>query len=477
MPFHEVSRMDARLEFVMLASAEGGNVRQLCGRFGISPTTGYKWLERWRTAGMAGLQEESRRPQHSPSRSAAATEDAVLSLRTEHPAWGGRKIARRLKDLGHKEVPAPSTVTAILKRRGVELGTFGGGHCAFTRFERTRPNELWQMDFKGHVALQAGRLHPLTVLDDHSRFSVVLSACADERTETVKQQLVIAFRRYGLPEQLITDNGSPWGDGPGSPFTPLGVWLIEHGIRISHSRPYHPQTMGKDERFHRSLKAEVLSGPSFADLAAADRAFERWRTVYNTQRPHEALELAVPASRYQPSPRDYVETCPSNMLPATSCDASSRVVASASRGAPSDSPRPSTARQSPSGQPLRMASSTSSSEIRRLRTSTSGPSTTGPKVSTMSPNTRPPSPRSEQEGRVHQAACPMLAASAAARCMPFDISLVTALCSSTAAAVDVTYSLTLWIAFLMVSRAVRTSPEIPFRLPISCSILSVACLA
>ena len=107
---------------------------------------------------------------------------------------------------------------------------------------------------------------------------------------------------------MITDNGSPWGDGPGSPFTPLGVWLIEHGIRISHSRPYHPQTMGKDERFHRTLKAEVLSGPPFADLAAAERAFERWRNVYNTQRPHEAIDLAVPASRYQPSPRDYVET-------------------------------------------------------------------------------------------------------------------------------------------------------------------------
>jgi len=146
------------------------------------------------------------------------------------------------------------------------------------------------------------------VLDDHSRFAVVLAACANEQTETVRQRLIIAFRRYGLPERLITDNGSPWGDGPGSPFTPLGVWLIEHDIRISHSRPYHPQTMGKDERFHRSLKAEVLSGPPFADLAAAERAFERWRNVYNTQRPHEALKLTVPASRYQPSPRDYIET-------------------------------------------------------------------------------------------------------------------------------------------------------------------------
>jgi len=308
MPFREVSRMDVKLEFVMLASVEGANVRRLCRRFAISPTTGYKWLERWQTGGMTGLQEKSRRPQHSPLRSVSATEDAVLSVRAEHPAWGGRKIARRLTDLGHEGVPAPSTVTAILKRHGIELGTFGGGQSGFTRFERTRPNELWQMDFKGHVALHAGRLHPLTVLDDHSRFSVVLAACANERTETVQQQLIIAFGRYGLPERLITDNGSPWGDGPGSPFTPLGVWLIEHGIRISHSRPYHPQTMGKDERFHRSLKAEVLSGPPFADLAAAERAFERWRSVYNTQRPHEALELAVPASRYQPSPRGYVET-------------------------------------------------------------------------------------------------------------------------------------------------------------------------
>ena len=308
MPFHEVSRMDARSEFVMLASEEGANVRQLCRRFGISPTTGYKWLERWRAAGTSGLQEQSRRPQTSPARTVGAIEDAVLSVRAEHPAWGGRKIARRLRDLGQEAVPAPSTVTAILKRHGVELGKFGGGSPTFTRFERSRPNELWQMDFKGYVAMHTGRLHPLTVLDDHSRFSVTLAACADEQTETVRQHLIAAFRRYGLPERLMTDNGSPWGDGPGSPFTPLGVWLIEHGIKISHSRPYHPQTMGKDERFHRSLKAEVLSAPPFADIAAAQRAFERWRTVYNTQRPHEALELAVPASRYQPSPHDYVET-------------------------------------------------------------------------------------------------------------------------------------------------------------------------
>jgi len=299
--------MQNRLEFVMLASSPEANMRQLCRRFGISAATGYKWLARWRASGVDGLQELSRRPLHSPGRSSAALEQAVVSMRVAHPAWGGRKIARRLHDLGH-EALAASTVTDILRRNHIALGLFGGGCAPFVRFERSRPNELWQMDFKGHVALLQGRLHPLTVLDDHSRFSVVLAACANQRTATVQARLIEAFGRYGQPETIIMDNGSPWGNGPGSAFTPLGVWLIEHGIKISHSRPYHPQTMGKDERFHRTLKAEVLAGPPFADLASAARALECWREVYNTQRPHESLDLAVPASRYRPSTREYAAT-------------------------------------------------------------------------------------------------------------------------------------------------------------------------
>lgn len=304
MPFTGVSAMDRKQEFIRLALAEDANRRELCRRFGVSPTLAYRLLDRYRVEGLAGLEARSRRPASSPRRTSEAVEAAVLAVRGEHPAWGGRKIAAVLRRRG-LAAPAPSTVTRILRRHGVELGAFGGGAGAFTRFEHPAPNDLWQMDFKGHVALRSGRLHPLTVLDDHSRFCVVLAACDNERTRTVQGHLTEAFERYGLPWRMTMDNGSPWGNGPGDPFTPLGVWLIEHDIGVGHSRPYHPQTQGKDERFHRTLKAEALAGPPFADLDHAARHLGRWRGIYNTERPHEALGLRTPVERYAVSPRAY----------------------------------------------------------------------------------------------------------------------------------------------------------------------------
>jgi transposase InsO family protein len=308
MPWLEVSVMELRVEFVTLARQEGANIAALCRRYAISRKTGYKWLAR-ATGETANLKDRPRRPQHSPRRTPPAMERAVLALRSHHPCWGGRKIARRLADLGEAKVPAPSTVTAILRRHGVALGQAGTAG-PFQRFERSQPNELWQMDFKGHFALATGRCHPLTVLDDHSRFNLCLAACGDEQSPTVQGHLRAAFRRYGLPQWIITDNGSPWGNGPDTPYTPLGVWLMRLGIGLSHSRPYHPQTLGKDERFHRTLKAELLAGPPFDDLQRCQQAFDRWRLIYNCQRPHDALAMAVPAARYQPSPRTFLETLP-----------------------------------------------------------------------------------------------------------------------------------------------------------------------
>lgn len=307
MPWREVSVMDARQELVRLALQEGANRRELFRRFGIHPATGYKWLARW-AAGERALADRSRRPQTSPRRSTAALEAQVLALRAAHPAWGARKIGRCLARTG-SAAPAPSTVHAILRRHGCIEPPAGAP--AAQRFEKEAPNLLWQMDFKGWVALgPGGRCHPLTVIDDHSRFVPCLKACGDQTGRTVQAHLEETFRRYGLPEALFVDNGRPWGDPSGARWTRLEVWLLKLGVRLWHSRPYHPQSRGKNERFHRTLKAEIFALRRFDDLATVQRAFDAWREIYNFERPHEALGQAVPAERYRPSPRPMPERVP-----------------------------------------------------------------------------------------------------------------------------------------------------------------------
>jgi len=313
MAWREVSVTNQRREFVQLATRPGANVSELCRRFGVARSNGYKWLDRHRLEGEAGLVDRSRKPRSSPTRTADLLEAAVLRVRDEsNGAWGGRKIGKVLEREGLTPTAlAASTITEVLRRHG-RLERSAGEHPGpCRRFERAEPNELWQMDFKGHFGMgQGGRCHPLTVLDDHSRYCLEIGALGDEQDGSVRARLTAAFRRYGLPLAMLADNGSPWGDSGGGPFTKLGVWLLRLGVRLSHGRPSHPQTQGKDERFHRTLKAEVLQGDSFADLAACQRAFDRWRTRYNHERPHEALGMAVPADRYRISPRAYPESLP-----------------------------------------------------------------------------------------------------------------------------------------------------------------------
>jgi transposase InsO family protein len=299
---------EEKLAFVRLAEGGEIGITELCRRFGIGRSCGYKWLARWQAQGEAGLSERSRRPHLSPRASSPEVEAAVLALRRSHPVWGGRKIAAVLAREGKAQLAA-STVTSILRRAGVPLQHDRGRGAAWQRFEAAAPNALWQMDFKGHVPLSVarGRLYPFTVLDDHSRYSIALEACGDQREETVKARLVKAFRRHGLPHRILCDNGSPWGTAGQGPLSALTVWLIERDIAISHSRPLHPQTLGKDERFHRTLKAEALAGPHFPDLVHAQAHLDAWRSTYNLRRPHEALKGAVPAERYTPSPRSYCE--------------------------------------------------------------------------------------------------------------------------------------------------------------------------
>lgn len=293
--------MSQRFEFVVLASQSGLALCELCRRFGISRKTGYKWLARYQTGGAEALADRSRRPHRSPRQVSPAVAAQVIALRQE-TTWGGRKLRRRLQDLGGQAVPAASTCTAILRRAALLNADRAQG--PLQRFERAQPNELWQMDHKGDFPTQAGvRCHPLTVLDDHCRYNLVLDPADNQRGATVQAALTAAFARYGLPEAILCDNGSCWGSLEGSGHTPLTVWLLRLGVRVLHVRPYHPQTQGKEERFHRTLKAELLSRHTWRDLAHCQAEFTRYRTRYNHERPHDALGGDTPASRYRPSVR------------------------------------------------------------------------------------------------------------------------------------------------------------------------------
>ncbi|MCC6312792.1 MAG: IS481 family transposase [Thermomicrobiales bacterium] len=306
MPWQEQSAMSLRQEFVALASHEHVNIRELCRRYGISAKTGYKWLGRARVDGAAGLVDRSRRPRVSPTRTAAELEARVVDLRRAHPTWGGRKIAAVLTRT-LEAAPAPSTITAILHRHGL-IAADPASPRRWRRFAHPAPNVLWQLEFMGHRALADGqRVHPLTILDDHSRFALGLLACACEQRAVVQMHRTVCFRRYGLPQAILTDHGPPWGGGG---VTALEAWLIRLGIELWHGRAYHPQTQGKIERLHGAIAADVFAHRRLPHLSACQPAFDAFRTIYNHERPHAALGDAVPASRYVPSPRAFPAALP-----------------------------------------------------------------------------------------------------------------------------------------------------------------------
>lgn len=287
---------DQRQDFVGLARQPDANISELCSRFKISRKTGYKWL------GRDDLEDRSRRPKSSPGKMPDEREALIVKLRAEHPAWGGRKLAHVL-ERDHGVQMAPSTANSVLRRHGLIDPAASRAATPWHLFEHETPNAMWQIDFKGHFAMDSGRCHPLTMLDDHSRFNILLRALSGERREPVKEALHSAFECFGLPERINADNGAPWGSPTPGALTALGVWLIRLGVKLTHSRPMHPQTNGKDERFHRTMVVELLQGRHFKDLQDAQKHFSAWRDQYNAYRPHEALGMQTPASRYQASRR------------------------------------------------------------------------------------------------------------------------------------------------------------------------------
>jgi transposase InsO family protein len=309
--------MDQKQEFVMLASECQISFSELCRRYNISRRTGYKWLDRYEQSGQDGLRELSRCPASNPLQTKNDMEQRIITLRMENPIWGAKKLYKlleteRSKGLFKEPVPARSTINSILKRNGLISEYKSLQSKPLNRFEYAYPNELWQMDFKGHFGMLNSKLcYPLTITDDHSRFNIGLFACGNEKGNTVKSFLIRVFERYGIPDTILTDNGPPWGiAGKESEqsirtFSTFEKWLITQRIRLIHGRPFHPQTQGKEERFHRTLKEELLDRQQYRDISHCQASFDLWREKYNCYRPHEAIGFEVPATRYKPSLRTY----------------------------------------------------------------------------------------------------------------------------------------------------------------------------
>lgn len=317
MPWGEKTLEQLREQFVKEVLSGELPKSKVCEKYGISRVTGDKWLERY-TNGQS-LANQSRIPFHTPKKTILETENKIICVRKKHPAWGARKIIRYLENSGVSGLPAQSTVCEILKRNGLVSVEASGIATPYKRFEREQPNELWQTDFKGHFGMLNGqRCHPLTVLDDHSRFSLCVDAKENERYDGVAESFTRLFRTFGLPDSVLCDNGNPWGTSQSTGYTRFEVWFMDLNILPIHGRPLHPQTQGKDERFNRTLKTEALKGVEIKNLDDAQQRFNEFRECYNTQRPHEALSNDTPSQHYAPSSRampnlvepwDYPEDC------------------------------------------------------------------------------------------------------------------------------------------------------------------------
>jgi transposase InsO family protein len=305
MPWKTMNAEEQRLQFVIRATSGKESLAALCREFGISRPTGYLWRRWYQDAGsFTVLREVSRRPHRNPTRTATWKEQRVTARRQE-TSWGAKKLQVVLREEDRLVLPV-RTIHRILERQGLVADDVHAP--ALRRFERAAPNELWQMDTKGKYPLPQGECHPLSVLDDCSRYAVGLYALSVLNTESAWPCLVETFRTYGVPQALLMDRGSLWwSEHNGWGLTHLSVRLIEQGIRLLYGRVCHPQTQGKVERFHRTLGAELRHRGLPRGWAEWAPRLAEIRHDYNHRRPHEALGMRRPAQVYQPSPHAYQE--------------------------------------------------------------------------------------------------------------------------------------------------------------------------
>ena len=313
MPWKESGVVDERMRFIVAVQGDPrGNFAELCRQFGIHRSQGYKWVNRYREGGPAALEDRKPVARTCPHRTPDAVTDRVVALRKEFPKCGPKKLRSRLllQGMREEEVPAASTIGDILDRYGLIP----------PRRRRLRvpphpsplepcsePNELWCVDFKGHFACGDGcRCYPLTITDAASRYLIKCEGLVEPRHAPTQRQFELAFREFGLPSRIRSDNGAPFATNTIGGLARLSVWWIQLGIVPERIEPGQPQQNGRHERFHRTLKEHVAQPPA-ASLVEQQRAFDLFRADYNEHRPHEALGQTPPAAHYEPSPRTMPE--------------------------------------------------------------------------------------------------------------------------------------------------------------------------
>ena len=303
MPWESRTVEDQRKEFAQAAEC-CNNFSALCREFGITRHTGYKWVERY-DAGQP-LTDRSRRPHTSPSKTPEEVELLILAVRSENPGWGAKTIRDVLLKEGHRNIPCAKTVNNILNRYGCISLEESQKRQPFTRFEKALCNQMWQADFKGEFRMADNKYcYPLDIIDDHSRFAIKIAPYLST-ANVVIPVFTEAFREFGLPDSILSDNGAQFA-GFKKGYTQFERWLMDLDILPIHGRIKHPQTQGKIERFHRTMKNELLNHTQISNIEDAKIKFCIWRDKYNNLRPHEALGMQRPGEVYEPSQRQYSE--------------------------------------------------------------------------------------------------------------------------------------------------------------------------
>lgn len=317
MPWSVSNVMSIRLEFVAEALGHRRTFRALCVQYGISEKTGYKWLARFKELGPAGLSDASHVPRACPHATPAPQRDLLIAMRRAHPSWGARKLRGVLQGQ-HPALswPVPSTITTLLHREGLIQVRQPRRRAGVPVGERgpvsaPMPNALWTIDYKGQFRTRDGRwCYPLTIVDAASRYLLACVAQPEPSTLGATTVLRRCFRRYGLPQALLSDNGAPFGAARAPRgFSRLSLWVRTLGIIPRFIVPGHPEQNGRHERLHRTLKAEATR-PAAATLRQQQYHFNAFRTEYNELRPHDSLALRTPAAVYHASPRPFIAHSP-----------------------------------------------------------------------------------------------------------------------------------------------------------------------